>query len=454
MKTRFARVLGFAAAVCVLLASPVGAQDITSPQFTLTLPNYYMTPIGQVGGLEGGAFVARTNDSSANWYNPAGLALAQKSSVSSSAGSYQLLSLVPKDLQSDDSGGSSQQVPALVGVVVKKIFGNEHLTAGFAGVRTNSWEQQTDALIDDSLGNPGRLLAYSADSQFRRTEVSVGLGYEDGGPWRFGATLAGANTTLRAVGTVADQHLEPFELDALVASQRMSGSITQLRATAGAQYQATPEVLLGAMVRSPGLTLFRSGDSSANAVETFGADQTTLTFFDPDIRFTYKLPFQAVVGGALQMDRFEIEANVLLSTGTSAYDLFSTTRTAVVITDDGQGPPVVDPNVPYGDVIAQNRTIVNFAVGGNYTLTENEVWVLHFGFATDFSPVGEEDQFFTDVDLYGFTAGISGQVAGFTAALGLNYTFGSGDDTPLAELLESDISINSLAVIYSVAYKF
>src|SRR5262245_53552100 len=115
MKTKAARIFAIAAAA-VSLAGSLAAQDfiIQPPGFTLTLPNYNMTSIGQVGGLQGGAFVARANDSSSNWYNPAGLALAPRAQISSSAGSYQLFNLVPKDLTSDDSGGSSQQVPALV----------------------------------------------------------------------------------------------------------------------------------------------------------------------------------------------------------------------------------------------------------------------------------------------------------------------------------------------------
>ena len=116
MKTRAGRILGGAVAALSLAAS-LQAQDfiIHPPSFTLTLPNYNMMAIGQVGGLQGGAFVARANDSSSNWYNPAGLALAQRAQISSSAGSYTLFSLVPQDLTSDDSGSSSQQIPALVG---------------------------------------------------------------------------------------------------------------------------------------------------------------------------------------------------------------------------------------------------------------------------------------------------------------------------------------------------
>src|SRR5262245_33947872 len=101
MKTRAGYVFGIAAAFT--LAASLRAQHfiIQPPSFTLTLPNYNRTSIGQVGGLQGGAFVARANDSSANWYNPAGLALAPKAQISSSAGTYTLFNLVPKDLTSD-----------------------------------------------------------------------------------------------------------------------------------------------------------------------------------------------------------------------------------------------------------------------------------------------------------------------------------------------------------------
>lgn len=455
MKTRTARVL-LTSTTIALAAAGLAAQEavITPPSFTLTLPNYNMTPIGQTGGLEGGSFVARANDASSNWYNPAGLALADKSSVSSSAGTYQLLSLVPKDLQREDSGGSSQQVPALVGVVVKNLFGSKCWTAGFAAVRTNSWEQQTDAQIDELGLTPGRLLTYSANSQFRRNEYSLGAGYADGGPWRFGATLSAANTSLQAIGSIAEQVLQPTGLDAGQSDRRVSGSITQLRLTGGAQYQLTPEILLGAVVRTPGVTLIRSGDYSYDALATAGNTTASLTFFDTDPRFDYKLPFQATAGAALEKDRLQLEVDVTFSSGTSAYDLFSSQKTATFIVDNGQGGPPVVQQVPFGQIVAQARSVVNVAFGGNYALTENRVWTLHFGFNTDFSPVGEDDDFFSKVDLYGATLGVSGTVGGFTAAIGLNYQFGNANNVPLADILNSDISINSLAIIYSVAYRF
>jgi long-subunit fatty acid transport protein len=454
MKRRAARVLGIGIAVASL-AGAVAGQDfvIQPPGFTLTLPNYGMTPIGQVAGLEGGAFVARANDASSNWYNPAGLALAQKSSISSSAGTYQSFSLIPEELTNDDSGGSSQTVPALVGVVVKDLFRDDQWTAGFAAVRTNSFEQETDAQIFD-LDTTGHILDYSANATYRRNEYSFGVGYTCARAWRFGATLAVANTSLSAVGSILDERVRPGGLDAGLVSRRASGSITQLRLAAGAQYQLTPEILLGAIARSPGLDLFRSGEFSYDALGHLGGQTASLSFFDPDPRFDYQLPFQASIGAAIEKDRFQLEVDVNFATGGSPYDLFTSERSATLIYDDGSGnPPIVTP-VPFEDVIAENEFVVNVAVGGSYALTKNKVWTLHFGFNTDFSPVGEADNYFSHVDLYGLTAGVSGSVQGFTAAVGFNYQFGNADNVPLADILDSDIEVKSWAIIYSVAYRF
>jgi len=453
MKPRATRVFGIAT-VAAAFAASLAAQELSPPALTLTLPNYGMTPIGQTAGLEGGAFVARANDASSNWYNPAGLALAEKSSVSSSAGTYQSFSLVPEALSRDDSGGSSQTVPALVGVLVKDLFGNKQFTAGFSVVRTNSFEQETDAQRSDLLPSTAAILDYSADSQYRRNEYSLGLGYSCGRAWRFGATLAVANTSLRAVGSVFDQEVQPGGLDATLLARRASGSITQLRLSAGAQYQLTPEILLGANVRTPGLDLFRSGEVSYDALQHRSAGTASLAFFDPDPRFDYELPFQAAIGAAIEKERFQLEVDVLFASGSSPYDLFSSERTAVYIQDDGSGNPPIVTQVPFQDVISENKAVVNVAVGGSYALTKNKVWTLHFGFNTDFSPVGDADQYFSRVDLYGLTAGISGSVQGFTAAVGVNYQWGDASNVPLADVLDSDISVDSWAIIYSLAYKF
>ena len=64
-----------AVACGVLLLLPTGAAaqtaDIVTPPPNVILPNSNGVPPGQTASLEGGAYVARADDSSSNWYNPA-----------------------------------------------------------------------------------------------------------------------------------------------------------------------------------------------------------------------------------------------------------------------------------------------------------------------------------------------------------------------------------------------
>ncbi|HUL49619.1 MAG TPA: hypothetical protein VLT79_06370, partial [Gemmatimonadales bacterium] len=71
-----------------LVPAVVAAQTIAAPP-TLIITNYDRIPIGQREGIEGGAYVARTDDASAAWFNPAGLAKSEKSALNASATAYE-----------------------------------------------------------------------------------------------------------------------------------------------------------------------------------------------------------------------------------------------------------------------------------------------------------------------------------------------------------------------------
>jgi hypothetical protein len=74
-------------AACLALPVPVWAQSsaetlptVALPPANVLLPNCGAVPLGEIGGLEVGAFLARANDSSSTYYNPAGLTRAEKTS--------------------------------------------------------------------------------------------------------------------------------------------------------------------------------------------------------------------------------------------------------------------------------------------------------------------------------------------------------------------------------------
>ena len=77
-------------ATALAVAPGLSAQSLSvAAPPSLLLANYDRVPVGQREGLEAGAFIARTNDAGAGWYNPAGLAQHDGSAVNGSATAYE-----------------------------------------------------------------------------------------------------------------------------------------------------------------------------------------------------------------------------------------------------------------------------------------------------------------------------------------------------------------------------
>ena len=176
------------AALALAISCTSQAQVVSLPPNVL-LPNNEGLAIGALGGLEANAFTARVADSTAGYLNPAGLAATTASSASVSAGTFRFVTVSSSET-ADSTSSSVSQVPAAVGVVVKKPFGNEKLSVGFSVARTAAWTQASEAQIL----TPGTLRSYttfSADAAFNRTAIAIAAGWTDGGAWRFGGGLLG-----------------------------------------------------------------------------------------------------------------------------------------------------------------------------------------------------------------------------------------------------------------------
>src|SRR5215471_4218526 len=176
---RPARALCVAAAI--FTAAPATAQDVTpiiSPPPNIIVPNYNGIPTGPLGGLEGSAYIARAADTSAPWFNPAGLSQAG-TQLSGSVGNYQFTTVTPARLP--NTGGSTQHLPSLVGATAKF----KGFTVGFSLVTVISWSSGLDSVytLTNSNGNPERF-SYSADSGITQSVQAVAIGRDLGKKWR------------------------------------------------------------------------------------------------------------------------------------------------------------------------------------------------------------------------------------------------------------------------------
>lgn len=451
----------FTCAACSALALTAAAgvasaqsTDLAAPPANILLSNYNTVPVGPNAGLEG-AYVARVGDPSAAWINPAGLTRGQSAELSGSSGLYQLATVAPSAFP--NTGGSLQEIPSLVGFTVPKLFG-PHWTLGVALLTPTLWQQGTDSqIVTDQPGGKERF-AYTADSEFQQVAIAGSAGYA-AGRWRVGAGLALLETNISRNATVSDRVATPTGLTTVLLDSAASGSAYHLRPLAGVQYDASKHVLLGAMVRMPALTIHKSGSYTADGVADAGAGSQGLSFFDPSAEFAYRVPFEIHGGAAYVSPRLEIEMDVHGFTRIGAYSILSSSQPVITYADSGTGTAPVIATQPFTGFVSESRGVVNVSAGGHVAFRSGSPWRLHFGVATDRSPVGSADQVFTRVNLRGGTLGLSGTKGGFQFTVGVNYKSGSSDEVALRSLpgidaTQTTIRIRTLGLIYSLAFKF
>src|SRR5262249_4353998 len=109
----------------VLLWTPAAAAAQTLPvpiPKALIFPNYDNVLVGQNQALEGGAYIARVDDASANFYNPAGLVQSEKTSLNASSTGYIVTRLSADTLSTSISSSKIDNVPGYFGVVLAPPF--------------------------------------------------------------------------------------------------------------------------------------------------------------------------------------------------------------------------------------------------------------------------------------------------------------------------------------------
>ncbi|HEY6509115.1 MAG TPA: hypothetical protein VIY56_13935, partial [Vicinamibacterales bacterium] len=428
------------ACVAALLTGAAGASSVqvaaqtapvTTPPANIILPNYLGVSAGPYGGLESSASVARVGDPSAAWFNPAGLSRAIGAEITGSAGLYQFTTVSPQQAL-DFDGGSTQQLPNLVGFTVKA---GSSLTAGLALVTTNSWIQNTDAQLVVQSSPDRRRFSYSADSELSRRVAAMSVGYTRGGAWRLGAGLAMSFTSLRLVESISDRKADTSVLRTVLVSSRASGSTLQVRPQFGAQFDGGQRFRAGLLVRAPGFTVYRQGSMVFDSTIDNGDQAAGASIFDTGARFDQRLPAEVHGGVAYVGDRVVVEFDAQGYTGIDPYPMVSSTEPILTYSDGPAGAPVVS-SIPFPGLTSASRGFANLTVGGHYVLSPSRTMRLHFGVATDRSPVADADQIFGRADMQTWTLGLSGSMGRLTFAAGANVRSGTADNITIRNLLD------------------
>lgn len=430
---------------------------------SLILPNYNRVAIGQREGLEGGAFVARTDDAVANWYNPAGLARAKVTAINASANAYEWTSLALEGL-----GASSRRVrfvsigTLFAAVLAEPVISSDKFRVGFSLARPVAWQpSRIDALFNVATSaDPETRVSYSADVELSQYVPGLAIGWAPGGReghLRFGAGLDGSYTTLSMDMSVSAR---AFTSTSTALSERRfvaDGSIGHMFVDAGAQWDATSRITLGASFAAPGLRLFGSSQIAYKGTSTTPTTLADLTLADDEASFEYKLPLAMSAGLSIRLDRGVAEVDVRYRGAAGPYALFSS-EVAGELVQSGAGTPPSTSTVPFATSIYEARAVTDVAVGGNYALSG--IVRVHVGFATDRSPVADQAQSaFRQVHLWHATTGMSVTSRRLSGSLGLGYSSGEGarasfGGTEASANIPTRLHVGTLSVLYALTFGF
>lgn len=436
------------------LAQPV---EIVIPA-NLVLPNYARISVGQREGLEAGAFIARTDNSLANWYNPAGLVLSPGTQLNASATAYEGVQLDFEGLGEATTSTRLATIGSFFGGVIGKplVKGDRH-RLGFSITTPTLWRPGT---LTGGVRSeePGNLtdLSLASEVELRQMQPGLAAGWAVAGGVRLGAGLALAMTSLTQRQEIELREIEDTSAVTLRRSATSSGTAYDVVLSAGAQWDVSPGATLGARARSPGLRVTGSSRLSYGLGVYGGGGMEDVFFHDPSARFDYRIPFEIGVGAGLRMGRGEVEVDLTYHGSTGEYSLFESDLTGVSTVAVPGGTAVTYPSL--AAVRNEWRGVANLAVGGNYRVSERAR--AHAGFATDRSPVADATASpFQKVNLYNWSAGVSWQGKSLSGSLGVGYSHGRSAPRPVSPELgdtgtETRMVVKSLGLAYALSFSF
>jgi long-subunit fatty acid transport protein len=424
------------------------------------LPNYNRVSVGQREALEGGAYVARTDDALANWYNPAGLAASEKTALNASSNVYEVTRTTLNGIGERESGTRFRAVGGFFGIVVgKPIARSDRWRFGFGFTSPVAWAPSSlDGAFDLPVGDATEAFGYSTEVEFNTVIPGLNAAYRLSPRVRLGVGAGYGMTDLSQTQTIKDRLVSATGVVTGLRAFSTDGSVHHLLLTGGVQWDLARAITVGATVAPPGLRIGGSSKIrfSRTLVQSDGT-QDDLSFRDPEAKLDYKMPIRAMAGATFRYSRGQVELDVRYYGAQDQYELLSSDSTAVRITTAPGGTPTITAPA-FTPVLHQARSIVSFALGANYSLSRS--LRLHVGVFTDPSPVsGPSRSTFRAVNLTGVSGGISLGSGRLTGSVGVSSSWGTTKDRALGPTLGgiqgiTDVSIRTFTGLYAVSFTF
>ncbi len=423
------------------------------------LPNYDRISIGQREGLEANAFVARTDDAGANWYNPAGLAKSDRSAINASANAYEFTGLALEGTETARGGTRFASIGSFFGGVIgAPIVKSDRWRFGFSYTKPVSWQPSE---IEGELRSVGTSTAegllFTSSVSLTTSIPALAVGYRLSDRVRLGASIGYAITSFNQRASLSDRFLQPPTAQTLLRSIETDGTTGGLLLTGGVQFDVTPNFHLGATITSPGMQVTGSSLVIYQLTAFSGGGSRDLFFHDPEASFDYRFPMKATLGASYTFGKAEIEADLRFHGSREAYTIFTSSVPATIITTDAAGVPTVT-NATFAPIVEDTKEVYNLAIGGHYAFSPS--FRVHAGFFTDDSPVNNPGtSLFRKLDLTGFSGGVSFGAGRLTASAGLSTSRGTSEERVVGPSVggvtgSTRIKVTTFNLLYAISFGF
>jgi len=419
-------------AALLLVPNGAGADDT----------HYRSVPIGAHAIGLGGAFAGVSDDASASFYNPAGLALGGTHGLAGglTINAWDRFELDrafedPNDV-SDATATTGRTVPVFIGAVLK--FGPK-----------DSLDQKRFALalsvLEPNFSSEGFTVKLQSEAVEQTNTYT--LAATDRATW-YGLSFASRIDLKQSIGAslfLSVRNLQHAEngialgggtrvstdpsvfvgASSAANNQNLGFRAYHLVLRFGWLHRIKPQLQVGVMLQPPGIPLKQHADVTAQAFvndnTNSGGPLVTRAYFY-DERVDANLPVPGELRGGLSYWPTE---KVMLALDAMFYTPVGS----------GSRAKVTEP-VPVGGVLFDNdtkrRAIGNVAIGGEFFVSKK--WMIATGFFTDFSSAinipANPDQFYNpQINRYAGTLSLGLNVAGVALQVGSTFLFGKGPAT-------------------------
>ena len=425
---------------------------------SLILVNYDRMSIGDVQGLEAGAYVARTGDGAANWYNPAGLSRSEKSALNAAGTAYEWSRISLEGLGEKNTGTRLTTIATYLGAVVgDPVISSDKWRLGFSITTPIAWAPGVlDPTFQRQTAAGSEVIGYYSELDFSEIIPAVAAGYAPGGQIRFGLSVGGAITDLKQLQ--ATSYRSASDSSSLVTGRNFvtDGTAIAILIAGGMQFDFSEDVSLGLRIVAPSIRFSGTSRIGYQASLFTGNSGADVFFREEEARFEYKYPLEIDAGLAVKFGDAAVEADVKYHGKVSDYAIYSTSAASQSTTIDSNGIPTVS-YLPFGETMNSAREVVNLAIGGNYSFSST--FAVHAGFRSDLSPVVDgRNSLFRKIDLYGGTAGVSLKWEHLAGSLGLAYSAGTSEPAELhavtGETVTTSLGVSTLQMLLAISYAF